>query len=191
MNMLRVLSLFTLLIFHGVAVSNETSNTFSIGLVSNQDEGLFLYTDKANLADQAIYTCFNDPNELKNNRCLSLKGKDFKITDKYNVVYDSIDDKKTYTFQYNEKLTQLAHFTDELSTSVIYPNNLNKKNIIKITGTLNQAEITFNNNKIEITQCYSSEGIHIYDKNNINKFHLYYYLNFDVTSDCPDELFEE
>lgn len=189
--MLRILLLSTLLFYHGTAFSSETPADFSIGLVSNEEEGLFLYTDKANLASQSVYTCFNDPIDENNNRCLSLNGEDFTISDKHNVVYDSIDDKTTYTFIYNKKLTQLEQFRDELSTSAIYHNNPNQKDTVKITGALNQSEIIFNSSKVNITNCYSSEGIHIYDKNNINKFHLYYYLGFDVISDCPDELFEE
>ncbi|MBG2874140.1 hypothetical protein I4902_00595 [Proteus alimentorum] len=189
--MFRALILLVLLGYQTVALSSDRSNDFSIGLVSNKEEGLFLYTDKATLAAQSVYTCFNDTTDKDNNRCLSLKGEDFTLSDKHNVVYDSVDDKTTYTFIYNKKLTQLEHFMDELSTSVIYPNNPNQENSVKITGALNQSEIIFNNNKVNITNCYSSEGIHIFDKDDINKYHLYYYLGFDVISDCPDTLFEE
>ncbi|OAT45822.1 hypothetical protein M997_2634 [Proteus hauseri ATCC 700826] len=189
--MLRVLILFVLFGHQSIAFSSNGFSDASIGLIANKNDGLFLYTDKAMLADQSIYTCFNDPIDKNNNRCLSLKGEDFDITDKDNVVYDSVDDKITYTFLYNKKLTQLEHFMDELSTSVIYSNNPNNNNTIKITGALNQSEIIFNNDKVNITNCYSSEGIHIFNKDDINKYHLYYYLGFDVISDCPDELFEE
>lgn len=189
--MLRVFVLFVLLGYQNIALSSDTSNDFSLGLVSNKEERLFLYTDKATLAAQSVYTCFNDTTDKNNNRCLSLKGDDFILSDKHNVVYDSVDDKTTYTFFYNKKLTQLEHFMDELSISVIYPNNPKQENTVKITGALNQAEIIFNTNKVNITNCYSSEGIHIFNKDDINKYHLYYYLGFDVISDCPDALFEE
>ena len=191
MNTLKILFAFILMIFHSAAFSRETDTDFSIALVSNMDEGLFLYTDKSSLENQSVYTCFNDPLDESHNRCLSLKSEDFKITDKYNVVYDSLDDKTTYTFLYSSKLTQLEHFTYELSIAIIYPNNPSQKNTMKIKGALNQSEISFNGNKVNITNCYSSEGIHIFNKDDIKKYHLYYYLGFDVISDCPDELFEE
>lgn len=189
--MLRAILLFILLGYQHVAFSSNGSDDFSIGLVSNKEDGLFLYTDKAILTGQSVYTCFNDLTDKNNDRCLSLKGEDFTISDKHNVVYDPVDDKITYTFIYNKKTMQLAHFMDELSVSVIYPNNPKQENAVKITGVLKQVEITFNENKVNITNCYSSEGIHIYNKDNLKKYHLCYYLGFDVISDCPDELFEE
>ncbi|MEQ4987653.1 hypothetical protein ACBQ20_05005 [Proteus vulgaris] len=189
--MLRAFILFTFLGYQSIALGSNSSNNFSLGLVSNKEEGLILYTDKPTLAEQLIYTCFNDPTNKNNNQCLLLQGKDFNITDKYNVVYDSIDDKITYTYLYNKKSTQLVDFMDELSMSVIYPNNPNQENSIKITGALNHSEIIFDHQKINITNCYSSEGIHIFNKDDISKYHLYYYLGFDVISDCPDKLFEE